>query len=153
MTADILVGKLPNNDDSISLKFNTQVIASSNGGMQFTNSKVPTSGVPSDTILSFRNPNGSGFQFIHSTSDTPGDLGTFKIQSSINNVSTDILNFSSNTITLSGAVVGSGSGNIVTTFVQNPIFLGTQSMTIPVGNTSQRPVSPQIGMIRYNTDL
>jgi hypothetical protein len=35
----------------------------------------------------------------------------------------------------------------------NANFVGSGTLTIPVGTTSQRPVSPVIGMIRYNTDI
>jgi hypothetical protein len=35
----------------------------------------------------------------------------------------------------------------------NLIMPGTGAITIPVGNTAQRPSNPTIGMIRYNTDL
>jgi hypothetical protein len=35
----------------------------------------------------------------------------------------------------------------------NISFLGSGSLTIPVGNTAQRPTPAVIGMIRYNTDI
>lgn len=38
--------------------------------------------------------------------------------------------------------------------VANNISLpGDQGITIPVGNTSTRPLSPTVGQIRYNTDI
>ena len=37
--------------------------------------------------------------------------------------------------------------------VQNPRLAGSQFVKIPSGPTSARPVDPQQGMIRYNTDL
>ena len=56
-------------------------------------------------------------------------------------------------ITVTGAVTGSGIGTINTIFVENPVFLGNESMTIPVGLTLERPITPTAGMIRLNTDL
>lgn len=58
-------------------------------------------------------------------------------------------------VTLTGAVTGSGPLNapIFTTFIPNPVFTGNEAMTIPVGETGERPVSATTGMIRYNTDL
>jgi hypothetical protein len=35
----------------------------------------------------------------------------------------------------------------------NTNFVGTGTLTIPVGSTAQRPNSPVIGMIRFNTDI
>jgi hypothetical protein len=56
-------------------------------------------------------------------------------------------------LTLQGDVNGNGllSAPIVTTFKPNPTFTGNQSMTIPVGNGSQRPTSLTAGMLRLNT--
>ena len=48
------------------------------------------------------------------------------------------------------------SGSVPTFTVgidNNPIFPGTGSMTMPVGTTAERPVSPAAGMIRFNTTL
>ena len=35
----------------------------------------------------------------------------------------------------------------------NPILPGTGSLTIPSGTTAQRPVSPTVGIVRYNSTL
>lgn len=43
------------------------------------------------------------------------------------------------------------SGPIVTTFAPDPIFSGTGSLTLPSGSTAQRPATPTLGMVRYNT--
>ena len=58
-------------------------------------------------------------------------------------------------LTLQGDVNGSGllSSPIVTTFKPNPTFTGNQSMTMPSGNSSQRPTMLIPGMIRFNTAL
>lgn len=57
------------------------------------------------------------------------------------------------TILITGAVIGSGSGTINTVFVENPVFLGNKSITIPAGLTSERNPSPVAGEIRLNTDI
>ena len=41
----------------------------------------------------------------------------------------------------------------VTSINTNPQLQGTGSLKIPSGTTAQRPASPVVGMIRYNTDL
>ena len=58
-------------------------------------------------------------------------------------------------ITLTGDVLGGGplKDPITLTFKENPIFLGHQAMTIPVGSTAQRPSNPITGMVRLNTDF
>ena len=58
-------------------------------------------------------------------------------------------------IGITGDVLGGGplKDTITLTFKENPIFLGHGSITIPVGNTNNRPAAPQIGMMRFNTDL
>ena len=58
-------------------------------------------------------------------------------------------------LTLQGDVNGSGllGSPIVTTFKPNPVFSGNQSMTMPSGNSSQRPTMLIPGMIRFNTSL
>ena len=57
------------------------------------------------------------------------------------------------TISIEGAVIGSGIGTIETVFVENPVFLGNESITIPVGGTADRAITPMAGMIRLNIDL
>jgi hypothetical protein len=58
-------------------------------------------------------------------------------------------------LTLQGDITGSGllSTPIVTTFKPNPVFTGNGSMTMPAGNSSQRPTTLIPGMIRFNTSL
>lgn len=46
---------------------------------------------------------------------------------------------------------GNGSGNPTIGFVNNAVFPGTGSLTVPVGNVSQR--SGGLGALRYDTDL
>lgn len=40
-----------------------------------------------------------------------------------------------------------------TAITTDPQFSGTGSLKVPVGTTAQRPASPGVGMIRYNTDI
>jgi hypothetical protein len=44
-----------------------------------------------------------------------------------------------------------GVGNPVFSIADNPILPGTGAMTIPTGTTGQQPVSPVVGMMRYDT--
>lgn len=46
------------------------------------------------------------------------------------------------------------TGTVATVSIEpNPVIPGTESVTIPIGTTIQRPATPTIGMIRFNTDL
>jgi hypothetical protein len=58
-------------------------------------------------------------------------------------------------LTLQGDITGSGllSTPIVTTFKPNPVFTGNGSMTMPTGNSMQRPTTLIPGMIRFNTSV
>jgi hypothetical protein len=58
-------------------------------------------------------------------------------------------------LTLQGDITGSGllSTPIVTEFKPNPVFTGNGSMTMPAGNSMQRPTTLIPGMIRFNTSL
>ena len=44
------------------------------------------------------------------------------------------------------------NGIATTKIVDNPQFEGTGSMLIPAGTTAERPSSPVVGQLRYNTD-
>lgn len=59
------------------------------------------------------------------------------------------------TVNLVGDVIGTNniSNPIVTVFTPNPRFTGKEYIKIPVGNTIERPIIPEQGMIRYNTDI
>ena len=66
-----------------------------------------------------------------------------------------IANIATDTLTIVGAadeIVTSAATDTVTVGIaDNPILPGTESTTIPIGTTAQRPVTPSVGMIRYNT--
>jgi hypothetical protein len=68
----------------------------------------------------------------------------------------DALNSLLNTqVTLQGDIAATGplTGALSTTFTPNPSFSGAQYMRIPTGSTAQRPLFPEVGMVRYNTDI
>jgi hypothetical protein len=78
--------------------------------------------------------------------------GSFTILKAIQSLEVIGIDSSTSTngaLTVSGGVGITGNLNVG----GNANFLGSGTLTIPVGNTSQRPLSPVIGMIRYNTDL
>tara|TARA_R110000737_G_scaffold178091_1_gene202621 strand:- start:9376 stop:12150 length:2775 start_codon:yes stop_codon:yes gene_type:complete len=58
------------------------------------------------------------------------------------------------TVDLSGDINVNGliSGNLTTTFTQNPKFYGSEAVQIPFGSTADRPIIASLGMFRYNTD-
>lgn len=60
-----------------------------------------------------------------------------------------------NNLSLAGDILGvNGIGDvIVTVFKPNPIFTGNESLTMPSGNTDQRPSNLTPGMIRFNSSL
>ncbi len=60
----------------------------------------------------------------------------------------------SNEVKLVGSIIANGiiGSEITTTFNANPEFTG-QYMTIPVGDITNRPASPQKGMIRFNENI
>jgi hypothetical protein len=64
-------------------------------------------------------------------------------------------NTTQSTSTTSGSLrIAGGVGIAGNLYVGgNTNFVGTGTLTIPVGTTAQRPSIPVIGMIRFNTDL
>jgi len=79
--------------------------------------------------------NTNGIEFLDGGDITINPLSTF----------TKAVTFSDN-ITVSGTVNISGD----LTSSANSYFGGNGFIKVPVGTTAQRPVSPQIGMVRYN---
>jgi len=61
--------------------------------------------------------------------------------------------FLATNIILTGDVSGSGlpTAPISTTFTPNPSFSGTSHLKLPTGTTAERPASPVVGMIRFNS--
>ena len=75
--------------------------------------------------------------------------GFLSVQTTTGNLSSLTLQGSLNQIVIANPT-GSG-GNPQFSIAPNPQFSGTSNALIPFGTTSQRPISPQDGMIRYNT--
>ena len=78
-----------------------------------------------------------------STSDHDADISV--INETIANLS----------VTLQGDVSGTNniSNPIITVFTPNPRFTGKEYIKIPVGNTGERPNTPEVGMLRYNIEI
>ncbi len=66
------------------------------------------------------------------------------------NITTDTLNIFGGTSEIVTSVV---SDTMFVNIADNVILPGTESATIPIGTTAQRPVTPVAGMMRYNTTL
>ena len=66
------------------------------------------------------------------------------------NITTDTLNILGATSEIITSVV---SDTMSISLADNVIMPGTESATIPIGTTAQRPVAPVAGMMRYNTTL
>lgn len=49
--------------------------------------------------------------------------------------------------------VSVAAGVATISLANNPVLPGTASVTVPTGNTAQRPVTPTAGMFRFNTSL
>lgn len=94
-------------------------------------------------------------------SGTVNAITDWMLTSIVVTVGTDALTFA--LLAKSGVVSVLGTANqIIVTVVNNvatisiapnPIIPGTASITIPTGTTGQRPGTPTIGMIRFNTNL
>ncbi len=50
-------------------------------------------------------------------------------------------------------VTSAASDNLFIGIADNPILPGLESVTIPIGTTAQRPVTPTVGMLRFNSTL
>lgn len=66
------------------------------------------------------------------------------------NITTDTLNILGTTSEIVTSVV---SDTISIGLADNIIMPGTESATVPIGTTAQRPVTPVAGMMRYNSTL
>ena len=137
-------------------------------GFRWTHATTDTDTHGSLTLQSFVNAQASGIDIMtFSESNGLSILANLDLDNNkIINLATPTLptdaatkayadSVTSGLITLVSDITGTGNvgTNITTTFRQNPIFLGTDSLTIPLGTTAQQPGSPAIGMIRYNTTI
>ncbi len=55
--------------------------------------------------------------------------------------------------TVNQITVGGTITDPIIAFADNPVISGNGFIGLPVGTTAQRPVSPQRGYFRFNTDL
>ena len=74
-----------------------------------------------------------------------GGTGELKMRNSANNAYISL-----GSVATLNQLVRTGSVN---TFSVRQVFGSTDSITLPVGNTSQRDGSPAVGMLRYNNEL
>lgn len=83
------------------------------------------------------------------------------LTSIVTTIGTDSFNFAKLDQNSFTSILGTANQTTVTVvngvatigFANNPILPGTASVTIPVGTTAQRPSSPAVGMLRFNTSL
>ena len=153
----------------IPAQFDTEYRNNMLSGFRWTHTTTDTDTHGSLTLQSFVNAQSSGIDIM-----TFSEINGLSIDAELNLNNNKIINLATPTlptdaatkayadsvvtsglVTLISDITGSGNvgTNITTTFKQNPIFLGTNSLTIPLGTTAQQPVSPTIGMIRYNTTI
>lgn len=105
--------------------------------------KIKSNIVPVDTITYDLGTSSKRWKTLFSNSidvnnlEISGSIDTSEISISGNTIST----YNGDTNLQLGAA---GNGSIV--------ILGNSSLIIPVGTTAQRPIPPEIGMVRFNTD-
>ena len=89
-----------------------------------------------------------------SSSASSASASATNAANSATNAQTSLNTLLNTELTLQGDINGNGllSSAITTSFSNNPILPGTEAMTIPVGNTAQRPSTPTLAMIRYNEE-
>lgn len=83
------------------------------------------------------------------------------LTSIVTTIGTDSLNFAKLNQNSFTSILGTANQITVTvangvatiSLADNPIIPGTASVTIPTGTTAQRPGSPTVGMLRFNTSL
>jgi hypothetical protein len=71
-----------------------------------------------------------------------------RITSMSSGTAVEVISGTANQINITGA-----AATPTVAIASNPIISGTASITIPVGTTAQRPVTPTVGMFRINTSL
>lgn len=96
----------------------------------------------------------SGDTLTISTTGTPDqnlwETITADSGSTTANTTTDTLNILGTSSEIVTSVV---SDTMFIGIDDNPILPGTESVIIPIGTTAQRPVTPTVGMLRFNTTL
>jgi hypothetical protein len=111
-----------------SITYSGSGIAVVNGDGQSGNPTIYLDG----TVASLANNGGTGFLAL------PGN----------NTVSGRVLTGTANQIDITNP--NGAAGDPTFSIAQDPVLPGSASVTVPVGDTASRPVSPVNGMIRYN---
>lgn len=83
------------------------------------------------------------------------------LTSIIINIGTDVFTFTKTDKNSFSSIVGTtnqinvsvADGVATIAIAANPVIPGTAAVTIPTGTTAQRPSTPTVGMIRFNTSL
>lgn len=110
----------------------------------FTN--VPPSQIYGDLLTTTNSGQGLS-NVLNPLQDALGNSCTVQIAN-------NAINFSrtgGNTFQLDGVALTATALNINNICNGNPVFPGTGGLSLPAGNTGQRPISPSLGTIRYNT--
>ena len=88
--------------------------------------------------------------------DLDGDLNVDGGDITTNSTTFNLLNTNATTVNFAGSAtilnLGSNTGTL-TINNQQTVFNSTDSIQIPVGDTSQRDATPTLGQIRYNSEL
>lgn len=98
-----------------------------------------------------------GIQLAESTSQPATPSGTsivlFNNAGTLSYIGTSAVvnELVTNVLGTSGQIASSGGITPTISLDDNPIIPGAASLTIPIGNTADRPSSPTNGMIRYNS--
>lgn len=111
------------------------------------------------TGINVTNGNGLGGNPTINISNTSVSAGTYVYPSSVTvNAQGQLTSITSGapvlsvTGTANQITIGGTSQNPIIAIANNAILPGNGSVTVPVGTTAQRPASPTVGMIRFNTD-
>ena len=94
-------------------------------------------------------------------SGTINQVSLWMLISTITTIGTDSFTFAKTDQNSFTSILGTtnqinvsvSSGVATISIVSNPVLPGTASVTIPTGTTVQRPSTPTVGMIRFNTSL
>lgn len=126
----------------------TSWITTGNGTVTSVNgvaTQTTTGGTATDPIIGLATTavTAGSYTLLNGTVDSFG-----RLTSATNGVAVTSVTGTANQVTITGTAAAPIVG--ITT---NPTIPGNAYMTIPLGTTAQRPVTPAAGMIRFNTSL